>query len=176
MSARRVELFELLFLLGLVALFYFVVVPAGISDPDGFVLDEGLPPSFSARLIAILAAMIIVLRVLRITIFSPRAVADEPGVASEVEPVTELSTKLTRRVWTGVVISLFFAFALVPVLGFAIASLLTLGTTLFVLGERSWFRLMLYPLLVSAGVWLLFSQLLSVKLPEGLFIPVFIGG
>ena len=30
-------------------LFYIVVIPAGISDPAGFGLEEGLPPSFSAR-------------------------------------------------------------------------------------------------------------------------------
>lgn len=174
MAARRTEVFELLFLLGVVALFYFVTIPAGITDPDGFVLDEGLPPSFSARLIAVLAALILLARLVRLGFFPTSALAPTKDDAT-VEPASEFSTLLTRRVWIGVVVSLVFAFVLVPVFGFAIASVLTIGVMLFVLGERSRLRLVLFPLLVTTGVWLLFGQLLSVKLPEGLLLPLITG-
>ena len=44
------------------ALFYAVVIPYGIADPAGFGLDEGLPPSFPARVAAGLLALVMVAR------------------------------------------------------------------------------------------------------------------
>ncbi len=176
MSARRVELTELLFLLGLVAVFYFFVIPAGITDPDGFVLDEGLPPSFSARLVAVLAAFVILLRVVRLYWLpdaSPKSAPASHSTQSTDEPVpSEPRVSLTRRVWIGVGVAWLFAFGLVPVLGFPVASVLTLALMLFVLGERSVPRLVLFPIIVTLGVWILFEQLLSVKLPPGLLLPL----
>lgn len=173
--SRRVEFFELALLLCAVALFYFVVIPAGIIDPDGFVLDEGLPPSFSARLVAVLAALVLIARVISLLWFS------DASTGSSIEPATDdLSdeaqpVRLSLRVWTGVAVSLLFAFGLVPILGFGAASLITLALMLFVLGERSTIRLALFPVLVSAFVWLLFTQVLSIKLPVGMLLPLITG-
>jgi len=176
MSARRIEFIELLFLLALVAVFFFFVIPTGITDPDGFILDEGLPPSFSARLVAGIAAFILLLRIARLG-FSTGTPPDSQKAPvqgpTDGEPVsTEMPVSLTGRVWIGVAVAWLFAFGLVPSLGFVIASVLTLALMLFVLGERSGVRLVLFPLAVSAGVWLLFEQLLSVKLPVGTLLPL----
>ncbi|MGB7184173.1 MAG: tripartite tricarboxylate transporter TctB family protein [Burkholderiaceae bacterium] len=181
--SRQVELVELGLLLGAVLLFYFFVIPAGIIDPDGFVLDEGLPPSFSARLVAVLAGIILLGRSGRL-LFGPlftQQPAAKPPTGDTADSLPDLAddnnqpVHLTQRVWVGVVVSLLFAFGLVPVLGFGAASLITLSVMLFVLGERSLPRLVIFPVLVSAGVWLLFTKILSVNLPPGLLIPLITG-
>ena len=56
-SKKLAELSQLGILLGIVAIFYFIVIPFGILDPEGMSLNDGLPPSFSARLVAILASV-----------------------------------------------------------------------------------------------------------------------
>lgn len=178
--ARGRELIELLCLLSLVAVFYFVLVPAGIIDPDGFVLERGLPPSFSARLVAILAATILLARMVRLLLArmsgSTREIQSEVQSETQSEILPEAQpVVLTPRVWGGVAIALIYAFLLVPKLGFVLASLLTLLSMLIVLGERSKQRLVLLPVLVTTGVWLLFARLLSVNLPAGTLLPLLTG-
>ena len=43
-ARARGEIALLALLLLADAVFYFVVIPAGIADPDDFGLDQGLPP------------------------------------------------------------------------------------------------------------------------------------
>ena len=52
---HRTELYQIAILLIAVSGFYFLLIPTGIIDPEGMSLDQGLPPSFSARLVAALA-------------------------------------------------------------------------------------------------------------------------
>jgi hypothetical protein len=158
-SERKAELIQLVVLLILVAVFYFIVIPAGVVDPSGQGLDEGLPPSFSPRLAAIVAAGLMLLRVLWLIAAGDGSVA--AGDAS-AEPVV-----ITGRTFMGIGAALLFAFALVPYLGFLAGGALLILILLLLMGERRVGLLAACPVLVMAGIWLLFERLLSVRLPAG---------
>lgn len=162
MSNTTTELVQLIALLLLVALFYFVVIPMGVVDPDGMGMDEGLPPSFSPRLLAIIAATILMVRIVQLVVAPNTAIT-----ASNDSAITSEAVTLSWRVLLGVLIALVYALFVMPIGGFVIGSLFLLLTILVVLGERSPLKLIVLPLIVTAAVWLLFAQLLSVRLPVG---------
>lgn len=162
-DAKRSEMLQLVILLAATAVFYFVIIPTGIEDPEGFGLDQGLPPSFSARLVAVLAAILMLYRLAQILLdkASPgsTAVQDGGAVVVGVMPV---------RGMAGMAMTLLFAFVLVPQLGFYIGGPILLCVLLRVLGETRPVRLVVYPAIVTLLIWGLFGQLLSVRLPVGL--------
>ena len=155
------EILQLAILLSLDAVFYFVIIPAGISDPEGIGLDQGLPPSFSARLVAIIAALLMGFRLARLLLNENAAIV--PRIADE----DELSAGFPKRGLMGMGAALVFSILVVPFAGFYIASALLLCVLLLILGEVRPSRLLAFPLLVVAVVWLLFAQLLSIRLPAG---------
>ena len=65
-GAAKAEWVQLTILLLADVLFYFLIIPGSIVDPDNFGLDEGLPPSFSPRLVAALIAVLISFRSARL--------------------------------------------------------------------------------------------------------------
>ena len=168
----RAELGQLLALLALDAVFYFVVIPTGIIDPDGFGLDQGLPPSFSARLVAILAAGLMLLRCGQLMFLKTSAEdamaspgGDAPEIGLDLDPPSE---GLPTRSLAGMAAALIFAFVIVPAIGFFPAGYVLLMVLLRVLGETRPVKLLLPPAMVMALVWVLFEQLLSIRMPVGM--------
>ena len=66
--AHHVEMLQVVVLLVIDGLFYWLVIPAGIVDPQGFGIDEGLPPSFSARLVAVVAGALLLGRLAQLLV------------------------------------------------------------------------------------------------------------
>jgi tetrahydromethanopterin S-methyltransferase subunit F len=161
--ANSEEIIQLAILLIVVAVFYNFIIPYSIIDPEGFGLDQGLPPSFSPKLVSVIAVSIMLIRLGKLIITpsvdSEKIVAETDGGLSSGLPVRGLS---------GMAAAVVFSQLLIPVLGFYIASVLLLIGMLKILGEKSIKKLVFVPFLVVAGVWLLFAQLLSIRLPSSL--------
>lgn len=157
---------QLLVLLLLDGLFYFLVIPAGIVDPDSFGMDEGLPPSFSARLVAALAGVLMLGRLAQLLAggggLGPGSDAPAPGMDSEER------VAISARSVAGMGAALIFAAVLVPKLGFLSGGAILLPVLLGIMGERRPAQLVVYPVLVLLAVWLLFEKLLSIRLPLGM--------
>ena len=162
MPRRNSELLELGCLLASLSLFYFLLIPLAVSDPQDFGLDQGLPPSFSPRLVAILAAVLMLFRVIRLLL----ATQD----LSYAEPTDEddTSASFSPRTIAGMAAAALFALVLVPVLGFLLGGAVLVLSLLVIMGEYRPTVLVLHPLLVMLAIWALFERLLSVRLPPGL--------
>jgi tetrahydromethanopterin S-methyltransferase subunit F len=161
--ADSVEIVQLAILLVVVAVFYNFIIPYSIIDPEGFGLDQGLPPSFSPKLVSSIAVTIMLFRLGSLLI--------TPSIDTEkvtIENDDGLSSGLPIRGLMGMAAAVVFSQLLIPVLGFYIASVLLLIGMLKILGEKSIMKIVFFPLLVVAGVWLLFAQLRSIRLPSSL--------
>lgn len=164
-DARRVEMLQLVVLLVLDGVFYFFVIPTGIVDPDGFGIDEGLPPSFSARLVAVLAAMLLIGRLVRLLLMgAPRT---DVGARTPESEANTAPVNISPRSVTGIAVALLFASGLTPYLGFHLAGAILVLVLLVVMGERHPAKIVAFPAIVMLMVWLLFEQLLSIRLPVG---------
>ncbi|MDP6404632.1 MAG: tripartite tricarboxylate transporter TctB family protein [Alphaproteobacteria bacterium] len=159
LAVAKSEFWQLIVLLLADAVYLFVIIPLGIQDPEGFGIDQGLPPSFSARLAALLAAALMLLRLAQLRWGS----ASEVAPAAFADSDTDNPAGLPLRGLTGMVVALAFSIVLVPLVGFYAGAVVLL----LVLGERSWPSLVLYPAIVTLLVWGLFAQLLSIRLPSG---------
>ena len=144
--------------------FYFVVIPTSIVDPENFGLEQGLPPSFSPRLVAALMAGVLLLRAAQLLLRGTAAQADEDPRDGDIEPQAGLPV----RALIGMTASLFFATVLIPIAGFFLAGAVLLLVLLWVLGEKRLTRLATLPAIVMLLIWGLFSQLLSLRLPLGM--------
>lgn len=161
--ARR-EIWLLLALLVASAIFYFFVIPNGIADPDGFGIGQGLPPSFTARVAIILVGLILGVRLIQLLV-NPAAAdiaESDPGTAVIL---TESGSSL-RNV-AGIACALIFAFALVPTIGYYLASIVMIATLMWVMGERRWLYITGQPVAVIGLIWVLFDRVFSIKLPTG---------
>jgi len=161
-STARNEILQLVILLVVDAVFYFVLIPQGVTDPESFGIDQGLPPSFAPRLVAVLAALLMLTRLVRVLRNNDLALA-----SSVTDEDDDLSSGIPYRGIGGMIVALFFSIILVPIVGFHIGGALLLCAMLLIMGERRWTHLILFPLVVSTAVWLLFGQLLSIRLPTG---------
>mgnify|MGYP000844270422 FL=1 len=77
-----------------------------------------------------------------------------------------------RRGATMLIAAGLFCVALKP-LGFIPTALVFLLTMMLVFGNRKPRALVLAPLLVTAGIWLIFEKLLHLNLPQGVLAPLF---
>ena len=85
-----------------------------------------------------------------------------------VEPETEAApVSISPRSVTGIAVALFFASVLTPNLGFHLAGAILVLVLLVVMGERHPIKIVAFPAIVMLMVWLLFEQLLSIRLPVG---------
>ena len=164
--ARR-EIWLLFALLVASAIFYFFVVPNGIADPVGFGIGQGLPPSFTARVAIILVGLILCVRLIQLLV-NP-AVADvaesDPGIGAIS---TESGSGLRNLV--GIACALTFAFVLVPVIGYYLASIVMIAALMWIMGERRWLYITGQPAAVIGFIWVLFDRIFSIKLPTGWLI------
>jgi len=158
------EWLQLAVLLALLCLFYFVIIPAGIEDPSDMGFDEGMPPSFSARAAAIVAGLIIVGRMIQLVLMAKPSVEQD---ILDADHSSDDAVELTARVFAGITAALVYAYVLLPQLGFITGSLILLVCLLLMLGEQQLSRLLVLPVVVTLGVWLLFVQALGVTLPTG---------
>ena len=163
-GAANAEWVQLAVLLLADCFFYFVVIPTSVVDPENFGLDQGLPPSFSPRLVAALMAAVVLLRAAQLLMRGSAAQADEDARDDETAPQTGLPV----RALIGMTAGLFFAMVLIPIAGFFLAGAVLLVVLLWVLGEKRATRLAMFPAIVMLLIWGLFSQLLSLRLPLGM--------
>ena len=156
---------EILLLCGLLlgdAVFYFAVIPYGIKDPEGFGLDQGLPPSFSAHVAAILLALIMGARLLSLLIGRAVVAPEEEAENGEAE------TGPWLRNAAGIGVALVFAMVLVPLAGYYLAGICMILVLMMVMGERRWPYLVGQPVAVMGLIWLLFDRIFSIRLPTGM--------
>ncbi len=163
-GAAKSEISQLIVLLLADLLFFLVIIPISIVDPEGFGLDQGLPPSFSAQVVAVLAAALMLLRIGQLLRGAQAADSMSPDFATAD---SEAAGGLPVRGLTGMAVALLFAIVLVPLLGFYAAAAALMLILLLVMGERHWPRLVVFPAIVTALVWGLFDRLLSIRLPSG---------
>ncbi len=163
LAAAKPEVWQLMILLLADMVYLFVVIPLGIQDPEGFGIDEGLPPSFSARLAAVLAALLMLLRLAQLRWGKATEAAPAPFAPDDGDTPVGLPV----RGITGMVVALVFSILVVPLVGFYAGAAIMLIVLLLLLGERHWPRLVVYPAIVTLLVWALFAQLLSIRLPSG---------
>ena len=166
--ARR-EIWLLLALLLGSAIFYFGIIPAGIADPEGFGVDQGLPPSFTARVTTILVGLILSVRLIQLLV-NPAAASISDADHAEASPDTgALSSESgsSLRNIAGIACALIFAFTLVPTIGYYLASIVMIAVLMWVMGERRWLYITSQPVAVIGLIWVLFDQVFSIKLPTG---------
>ena len=159
---RRSEIALLCGLLLADAAFYFVAIPYGIEDPEGFGLDQGLPPSFSARAAAILTALIMSARLLWVLAGGEVTAPDGEFGNGEAR------TGPWRRNAAGIGIALVFAVVLVPLAGYYLAAACMILALTTAMGERRWLHLAGQPVAVVGLIWLLFDRIFSIRLPTGM--------
>lgn len=173
-SPKQAETLQLLLLLAVDAVFFFVIIPHGVQDPEGFGWDQGLPPSFSVRLVAAIAAILMLSRLVKIHVTKTPDLAAAPvnGIpedrdedAEDAEP--DLDAGVPIRGIMGMAAALIFSIVLVPFAGFFLGSAALLVAMLLILGEQRLSRLAIFPGIVILLIWILFGQLLSIRLPLG---------
>ncbi len=158
-GASTAEWVQLSVLLLADAVFYFLIIPTSIVDPANFGVDQGLPPSFSPRLIAALVALLIIVRAGKL--YFGKAVSEPADDEDE-------HVRLPVRALIGMAAGLIFATVLIPLVGFYISGAVLLVALLWVLGEKRPTRLAAFPACVVLLIWALFGQLLSLQLPAGM--------
>lgn len=148
------------------ALFYAVVIPLGIPDPAGFGLDEGLPPSFPARVASALLALIMVLRLAKLWLL-PRMAEIEGSISAEDGDGVEDPIAIGVRNVIGIACALLFAYLLVPVVGFYVSGFLLLAALMRTMGETRVLVLFWQPALIVGLIWGLFDRIFSINMPAG---------
>ena len=165
LTRREIRLLILLFAVN--AIFYLFVIEIGIPDPDGFGISQGLPPSFTARVTVILIGLILALRLIQLMLNPAAAeVEDSKSVSEAVSTKSELGLRNTA----GIACALAFAFVLVPVIGYYLASVIMILVLMWVMGEKRWHQNIFQSTVVVGLIWLLFDQVFSIQLPLGRLI------
>lgn len=162
----RSEILLLAVLLAADLLFYAVVIPYGIADPEGFGLDQGLPPSFSAKVAAGLLALVMIVRLITLW-FRPQAAQTEGAVLADDGEEGGEPIRVSLPNMIGIAAALVFAYLAVPVLGFYLSGFLLLAGMMRVMGETRWLTLLWQPAVVVFLIWGLFDRIFSINLPAG---------
>ena len=163
-GAVKAEWLQLAVLLLLDAFFYFVIIPASVIDPQDFGLEQGLPPSFSPRLVAGLIAVLLLYRAVQLLVRGAAALPNDDVLDDD----TDTQVGVPVRSLAGMTAGLVFATVLIPIAGFFVAGGTLLVTLLWILGEKRLTRLIAFPAIVMLLIWGLFAQLLSLRLPLGM--------
>lgn len=160
----RFELMLIAAIAPLVAIFAFWYIPASIPAPEGFGSASEITPRFTPYLIAILMALALVGRLCTLGIKSSRGALD-----TVLDDRTEIGSREETLRGVGLnAVTLIYAFVLIPVAGFYLSSFAMTLLLVNRLGERRLWFAALIALAVVVFSYLLFDQLLSVRLPRGL--------
>lgn len=167
----RLELILIAILLPLVMLFAFWYVPLSIDEPQGFGADSEVSPRFAPYLLATLMAFAMIGRVLQLGVYALRGqLASLPDDLGETGTAEE-----TRRGLVLNIVTTIYGFLLVPVLGFYAASFALVAYLVNRLGERRLWFVALIGVGCIVFTYLLFDELLNVRLPRGAVASLFKG-
>lgn len=167
----RLELILIAILLPLVALFAFWYVPLSIDEPQGFGADSEVSPRFAPYFLAALMAAAMVGRLLQLGVHKMRgSLAFLPDDLDAVG-----SAKETKRGLILNVVTSLYGFVLVPFIGFYVASFALVAYLVNRLGEQRLWMVVLIGLSCILFTYLLFDELLNVRLPAGVVASLFKG-
>lgn len=140
------------------AIFVLWVIPVGVQVPDS--IDAApLSPAFLPYVLSTLIGALGVVCVLQATLGQ--------GVPKEESELT-FSPRRTWPLRLALVLAAFAAFWLLPErIGMLPVAVVTMGVLVFVGGERNVPRGLLVSIVVPFGVWLFFTRVAQVPLPEG---------
>ena len=160
----RGELIVIAVLMLAVAAFALWYVPASIDVPRGFGSDAEISPRFTPYLLSAIMAVVMIGRLIVLGVAALKGKLDE----TEADITVALGTcKETRR---GIILNLLtnlYAFLLIPLAGFYVASFALVGYLVHRLGENRPWMAGLVGFACAVFVYLLFERLLSVRLPDG---------
>lgn len=155
----KVDLIFGVFMIILAVVFYFWVIPASVRVPKSI---EAAPLS-PAFLPYILTAMIGTMGL--ICFLQAQFGRGIPKEESEL-------TFVARNNWivrVSILIAIFALFYLLPnIIGMLLVSIISMSILVFVGGERNFVRGLLVSILLPFGIWLFFTRVAQVPLPEGL--------
>ena len=159
----RLELILIAILLPLVALFALWYVPLSIKAPQGFGADSEISPRFAPYLLATLMVLAMLGRLVQIANYAARGTLD-----AQVDDLDDIgSGQETRRGLVLNTATMIYCFVLVPAAGFYAASVVLVTYLVHRLGERRIWAALLVSLACALFTYLLFRELLSVRLPPG---------
>lgn len=155
-----------IFMITLAAIFYFWVIPASVRVP-GSIDAAPLSPAF---LPYILTATVGIMGL--ICCLQAQFGRGLPKEESEL-------TFVARSNWIArftMLIAVFALFYLLPdVVGMLLVSMISMSILVFIGGERNLVRGMLVSILLPFAIWLFFTRVAQVPLPEGLlegYLPI----
>ena len=167
----RLELLLMAILLPAVALFALWYVPLSIDEPQGFGADSEVSPRFAPYLLASLMALAMIGRLVQLAIYAMRG-----RLGSLVSDLGNVGTaQETRRGLVLNIVAAIYGFLLVPLIGFYAASFALVTYLVNRLGERRLLMVVLVGVGCVVFTYLLFDELLSVRLPRGAITSFFEG-
>ncbi|EPX76637.1 tripartite tricarboxylate transporter TctB family protein [Salipiger mucosus] len=159
------ELLIIALMLLLLAAFAFWYVPLSIDVPAGFGSDSEVSPRFAPYLLAAIMALATILRILSLALAWAKGGLDEmtDDISEDLGTPDETRNGIFMNLLTN-----FYAFVLIPVAGFYLASIALVAYLVRRLGEQRPWMVALTGVACAVFVYLLFGRLLSVRLPGGL--------
>jgi len=162
MNVRSQEIFTIAVLLIVTAIFGFVLIPLGIRE--GFGTDgAGLSPRFMPELATLGIAVALVFGLLRHLFV---AESNE-----RTETVSDSEGGHPLRAVTIIMICLFFSFVGFRVAGFYLGGVAMASLLMLLLGERKFFNVVVFPILVLLVIYLVFELGFQIRLPKSGLIP-----
>jgi hypothetical protein len=167
----RLELIVIAVLTPLITVFAFWYVPLSIDAPQGFGADSEISPRFTPYLLAVLMALAMMLRLLNLARIWLRGKLDDiPDDLTEIGTPTETKRGLVLNIAATI-----YGFLMIPFLGFYPASFALTAYLVYRLGERRLWLVALVGGLCVLFNYLLFDELLNVRLPRGAIVNFFKG-
>jgi hypothetical protein len=138
-------------------LFYFLFIPREVESE----IQRGLAPSFFPKFAAAWICIFSIVLLAR-SFFSPRQnhPPEEPSIVS-------------REGRKGSIYGIFASIAylvLCSFLGYLISTVMLLSIFTWILGERRWYIIAVATVATTFGTYVLFGWVMSVQLPEGIFL------
>ncbi len=136
----------------------FLSIPSQIP-----LFDDGSASSVNARTLPYLISFAIIL--LSLIIIASNILNERRGEANSLTKQPAESTSYGRVFLTFIAIALWVA--LMPYLGFNIATILLIASIMLIIGKCAWWQIMILSLILSFPVNYLLALVLRVYLPSG---------
>lgn len=140
-----------------------VIVPYQININDDSQIGSRFFPYMTAGLIAILSVVSFVKELINRT---------ERNKQSNSNALSELEEKnnygILRVFFVSVI--LLFGVIFIPILGFLTTTWLTIIIFMIIMGNKKLYQLIITPILFVILIYFIFSLILNIPLPEGIFI------
>ena len=152
---------EKLLIIGLLCLtlfFVFWVIPNSIIDPENFGIKDGLPPSFAAYLVGLLALFTLAFQFINIFILKKNN-----NVRSGIDI---FSKKNLSRSFNIILICLLYSFLFIEYLGFYLGSFIFIIVLSFILGEKRVLILSAFSTFLVLFIYVGFNIGFNIFLPE----------